>query len=212
MGCSGKSICGGICGVLGIVCCVLAFLWDEITRSNYVAGLVTYCGREAYGTCVGEACEKSYLLSETDDALVVTPEDYDTTFKDLCDLDLLLPGSEEGDWPVCQNKMAGQIWFFAMIASAAFAALGVIFLIVPPCKPCGPWALILAAAASAAAVLSFLLVTNVNEDTLNFPHVACMRRGDIYQFQPAISAYLAIGATMMFLTGGIGSCGASKFD
>ena len=88
-----------------------------------------------------------------------------------------------------------------MIISIVCGAIGVLCLIIKAGRACGPWGLILGFIGAAGALVGFIVVT-MDGTCFDSDSDAIL----------AVSAYAAIIGGFCFLIGGVGSCGASKYE
>eukprot|EP01084_Bolivina_argentea_P169913 294487_1 len=181
-----KAMIGIICGIIA-VCLNIAGVWiNEITRVDLdVLDAVYWCGWDGAGSCAD--CEGDPILSTADYS------DYsDGAWADSCDA--------SGTDIACDTETAGIVWLAGLIGGIVFGVFGICGLFFRSGRVCAPWLLIIAGAATATALVWFLVVGSDDLGCFDIDNIG-------YTF--AISAYFATGATVLFFVGGVGSCGAA---
>mmetsp|Transcript_35543 Transcript_35543/g.31367 ORF Transcript_35543/g.31367 Transcript_35543/m.31367 type:complete len:198 (-) Transcript_35543:3-596(-) len=197
MGCNGKAIVGCVFGILGIVAYIVGVGVNEITRTNSVLGS-SWCGWDGIGACGGTDCEDALFMYNLDGTTYT-----EGAWDDLCDACELIGQDDCGP---CKNKIAGKIWFGAIISGIILGALGILFLIIPSTRGFGGGLLALACGCGIIGVAGFIGLTYSEEV------FACFNQ----EIDPAPvlagSIYAVIVGMVCLLIGGIASCGAGKYD
>merc|ERR1719203_13419 len=187
---SGKAIIGIVFGILGVICYVCGFVVNEVSRYDTLA-TVAWCGWDGLGGCAGASCKDTKIFYIEDDLLTTYLED---SFANGCDTCL------ENDCAACTNKLVGQAWFGCVIGGAVLGGFGVLFLCIPSTRSFGGGCQIVASGAGLVAILAYVIFAR---DDLE-----CFSKN----WEPAASMYAVMIGLVCYSIGGIGSCGASKYD
>eukprot|EP01084_Bolivina_argentea_P173866 301181_1 len=194
-----KVLFGLFFGVLAIICVILSFQLDEITRVDASSPLTAsgVCGREKAFVCVGDDCDALIFglnidgqSIEGDNAVITEGEKYQTT----CDNG----GGEE----YCDQVDAGSLFYYANIASVILGALGIILLILPWTRKATCGFYLFAAVCSAAAFAGFLIMS------IDLP---CWDV-DNTDVEMASSCWFNIAGLALFILASIVTMGAKKKD